>query len=217
MYDFNMNLLDVLLNNIEYNKTHPNNKRSETILRHYRICGKNYKKSNKVRLFELPKDVQNFFIESAKGGKGIKDGNYDVYSISDMLSAFDPSNIEFLGGKKISDIISDIIERINTRINQDTPYHNLTELQYKIEDLGKAISKYLSSNNQSDKINRLIKDYNDKKDNEFYIIMFTEINDENIDSVAKSYNGRILFPDDITIYSDAQKEYIKNKIMTEKP
>ena len=216
MYDFNMNLLDVLLNNIEYNKTHPNNKRSETILRHYRICGKNYKKSNKVRLFELPKDVQNFFIESAKGGKGIKDGNYDVYSISDMLSAFDPSNIEFLGGKKISDII----ERINTRISQDTPYHNLTELQYKIEDLGKAISLYLSSNfnrPELDKVNTLIDNYNKGIDTEFYIIMFPEINDENIDSVAKSYNGRILFPDDITIYSDAQKEYIKNKIMTEKP
>ena len=207
-----MNLLDVLLNNIEYNKTHPNNKRSETILRHYRICGK---RSNKVRLFELPKDVQNFFIESAKGGKGIKDGNYDVYSISDMLSDFDPSNIEFLGGKKISDII----EGINTRISQDTPYHNLTELQYKIEDLGNAISTYLSSNNQSEliKINRLIDDYNKGIDTEFYIIMFPKFNDETIDSVTKSYNGRILFPDDITIYSDAQKEYIKNKIMTEKP
>lgn len=212
MYDFNMNLLDVLLNNIEYNKTHPNNKRSETILRHYRICGK---KSNKVRLFELPKDVQSFFIESAKGGKGIKDGNYDVYSISDMFSAFDPSNIEFLGGKKISEII----ESINTRISQDTPYHNLTELQYKIEDLGKAISVYLSSNNQNelDKVNRLIDDYNNGIDNEFYIIMFPEINDENIDSVKKSYNGRIIFPDELTIYSDAQKEYIKDKIMTGKP
>ena len=210
-----MNLLDVLLSNIEYNKTHPNNKRSETILRHYRICGKNYKKSNKVRLFELPKDVQNFFIESAKGGKGIKDGNYDVYSISDMLSAFDPSNIKFLGGKKISEII----EGINTRISQDTPYRNLTELQYKIEDLGKAISLYLSSNfnKPEDKVNTLIDNYNKGIDTEFYIIMFPEINDENIDSVAKSYNGRILFPDDITIYSDAQKEYIKNKIMTEKP
>lgn len=132
-----MNLLNVLLSNIEYNKTHPNNPRAETILRHFRIYGK---KSNKVRLFELPKDVQNFFIESANGE--IKDGNFDVNGISDMFSNFDPSNIEFLGGKKISEII----ESINTRISQDTPYHSLTELQYKIEDLGKAISTYLSSN-----------------------------------------------------------------------
>jgi len=205
-----MNLLNVLLSNIEYNKTHPNNPRAETILRHFRIYGK---KSNTVRLFELPKDVQNFFIESANGE--IKDGNFDVNAISDMFSAFDPSNIEFLGGKKISEII----ESINTRISQDTPYHSLTELQYKIEDLGKAISTYLSSNDQSelDKVNKLIDDYNDEKDTEFYIIMFPKFNDETIDSVAKSYNGRIIFPDELTIYSDAQKEYIKDKIMTGKP
>ena len=208
MYDFTMNLLDVLENNIEYNKTHSDNKRVESILRHFRIYGK---RSKIITLTDVPEDIKNFYINETPKIAGDYN-NVKICFLSDKLSEFNEDNISYINGMKLTDII----ESINSgTINQDRPYNSLSELKYKVDELGNAISIYMKSNNRSklQDADRIINNFNKGDINEFYIVMFPEINDENIDSIKTSKDGkRIIYPDNNTIYSDAQKNYLKDKI-----
>lgn len=256
-----MNLLDIILQNEEYNKTHQNTNRPETILRHFRICAKH---THNVRLYEQPIEVQRFFMDTAN----IRNTNINVQLISELFSAFDPSHIEYIDGKKISDIIAET----NIQVTNDEPYKTLSEFQINLEKVSKSISDFVSLKNiygtKQQRINRLIENYyrhddveveehnqsingtvkvgdpvigedgvvydkaranivnktyegawlydeSESKVNEFYIIMFPEITDENMNSIKKTYDGLIIFPDEITIYSDGDKNYILNKIDTE--
>lgn len=206
MYDFNMNLLDIILNNRKYNEEHPNEypKRPEEFISHYRIFGKH---GTNIKLYNKTINVQKFFNNTAN----INLSNAYIGFLTDEFDSYDKSNIIWIEGRNLNKLI-DQANHYVLKIDAEKIFHTTTELMFDMNNIGKMLTDFMISKNilieDRTKIENLINDFFNGSDKEFYIIM----NDRLDENTKYTSDGRIIVPNSNLIYSATDVDFIQQLI-----
>lgn len=183
-----MNIEDILIDNIEYNKTaEETDKKPERILRFFRVYGKKIDKNK----FVLKGQKQN--------QSNIDNGNQNI--ISDSLSNY--KNICKIDAKYINDILNSVY------IDSSKKYSSITDLKNDADEIinkiNNIINKQFITEYKNEELNQKINAYLNGDLNENIYILSNDIFDD-IES-----NKIIYIPKEYYIYSEIDKDNILNK------